>query len=70
MTQTIILLTSAISIYFLSIPKLRLCGLVTTLCAQPLWLYDSYNNGQWGIFILSCWYIIISLNGIFNNDTK
>lgn len=31
-------------------------GWLIGLVAQPLWLYSTWNAGQWGMFLLSCVY--------------
>lgn len=31
-------------------------GLWCGLLSEPFWIYSSWENGQWGIIILSFWY--------------
>lgn len=42
-------------------------GPVTSLCAQPLWLYVSYHSAQWGIFALALFYITMASRGCWHH---
>ena len=62
MIQFIILILGAIAIWLSQHNKeyFRKWACVFGLVGQPFWIYDSYMNQQWGIFILSfvygyCW---------------
>lgn len=41
-------------------------GYIIGIIGQPLWLYDSYGNNQWGIFVVSIWFLISYAQGIKN----
>jgi len=41
-------------------------GFVVGLIQQPFWFYTTFNNEQWGIFILAFWYLGSFINGIRN----
>jgi len=40
-------------------------GFVVGLTSQPFWLYTSYINKQWGVFVLSVIYIFSWAFGIY-----
>ena len=42
-------------------------GSVVGTIGQPFWLYTSYINEQWGIFLLSLFYLYCWCQGIYNN---
>lgn len=65
--QTIILLASCVTISFLStIKPYRKWGFVAGTFMQPFWVYTSYINNQWGIFIVSLYFWFIYGQGIYN----
>ena len=37
---------------------------IAGLCAQPFWIYSSYQAGQWGIFALSFAYAFGWMRGL------
>lgn len=41
-------------------------GYIIGIIGQPLWIYDSYKNNQWGIFVVSVWFLISYAQGIRN----
>lgn len=41
-------------------------GYILGLCGQPFWLYTSFTEKQWGIFILSIFYTYSWAQGIYN----
>jgi nicotinamide riboside transporter PnuC len=47
------------------IAKKNRWGFVIGLISQPFWLYSSYENKQWGIFLLSVIYIFSWAFGIY-----
>jgi len=67
--QLIILFCSglAIALFASKNRKYRFIGFIIAVCGQPFWWHTSWINGQWGIFILSIWYTINHLRGIYNN---
>jgi len=38
-------------------------GSLVGLATQPAWLYTTWTNKQWGIFVLSLCYSLMYLNG-------
>ena len=50
--------------------KWRKWGFVVGLCSQPFWVITGYKNDQWGIMILSIFYVFTWANGIRNNFGK
>ena len=39
-------------------------GPILGLCSQPFWLYLTFKNNQWGMFVLSFIYTVIWITGI------
>ena len=46
--------------------KWKRYGYILGLLSQPFWLYSSFINQQWGVFVLSIWYAYSWSNGIYN----
>lgn len=45
-------------------------GNVAGVLGQPLWLYTTFINEQWGMFILSLFYLYCWLQGVYNKFYK
>lgn len=45
-------------------------GFVVGLASQPFWLITSYNNEQWGVFVLCFFYVASWSFGIYKNFFK
>ena len=45
-------------------------GYLLGLLTEPGWFYTSYINEQWGIFILSLWYLYAWAQGVYNYIIK
>lgn len=56
--QAIIAICGALSIWCVSSPHARTrgWGAIIGLCAQPFWLYATWQSEQWGMFTLSLIY--------------
>jgi hypothetical protein len=65
MEQFAILLFSCSSIWALS-GKRYLLGFILGLCGQPFWIYTSFKNDQWGVFLVSLWFTGNHIRGIIN----
>lgn len=63
MEQKFILILGIITatIFNLGKDNIKKYGSITQLLCQPLWIYATYKNKQYGMFILSLYYAIISL---------
>jgi len=72
MIQLIIVLSGAITIAFLSTKQIQIrrWGFIIGLLFQPFWLYANYTAQQWGMFILSIWYLICFIEGIHTHFIK
>lgn len=74
MIQLIILFLSGLSIWLATskIKRDKIFGSSIGVVAQVFWLIETYTNNQWGMFILSFWYLIVFLRIILNegNLTK
>ena len=69
--QALILLFSCSAIWLVNQDKsYSRWGNVLGALGQPLWLYTSFMEQQWGIFALSIFYLFCWLQGIYNNFFK
>ena len=63
---------SQIAIFILSataiilVAKKNKWGFVAGLLSQPFWFYTSYQNKQWGIFLMNFIYLSSWIFGIYN----
>ncbi len=64
--QTAILIFSCISIWALSGKRYQV-GFICGLCGQPFWIYASFTSGQWGIFLVSLWFALNHLRGLWRH---
>ncbi len=42
-------------------------GYIIGLCSQPFFLYTTFVNSQWGLFVLSIFYTYSWVQGIYNH---
>jgi hypothetical protein len=72
--QIIIVFLSASAIFMISRKEnWSKWGYLVGLIGQPFWLYSTYHSEQWGIFLLSMFYIYSWGTGVYNyclNDIK
>ena len=47
-------------------PEVRRFGCICGLIAQPFWYYETFTNGQWGIFCSSFFYTYSWARGFYN----
>ena len=67
MTQALIGITSGLAIWLISDdknPRRQRWGWLIGLLGQPLWLYATWQSKQWGMFVLSLWYIYAWAKGV------
>ena len=60
LTQAMIGIMSGLAVWLISDDRnarRQRWGWLIGLLAQPLWLYATRQNGQWGMFAFSIWYI-------------
>lgn len=69
MSQALLLLLSGLAGYLATrrTPTHRAWGCVLGLLAQPLWLWSSWQAGQWGVFVLSLGYTYSWATGFVHN---
>ena len=48
----------------------RLFGAYIGVLQQPLWFVTTYQASQWGVFILSFWFLYVYTMGIINNRSS
>lgn len=71
LVQVAIVLFSALGIWFINQDRpWAKWGNVLGLIAQPFWLVTTYQNEQWGMFLLTVFYIYCWCQGIYNNFFK
>jgi hypothetical protein len=65
--QIIIVVTSALGIWLVTREEdWKRWGYIIGLIGQPFWLYSAIPNKQWGIALLSLFYIYSWSQGIYN----
>jgi hypothetical protein len=64
--QLLILLCTGSSIWFFASKKGQWRGFITGLIGQPLWLIETFEKKQWGIFIVCAWYTFNHIRGLYN----
>ncbi len=47
--------------------RLRMCAPWMGIAVQPFWFWETWQRGQWGIFILSACYLIIYVRAAVRN---
>jgi len=64
--QTAILILSGLAIWLATTkqPVYRLIGGCIGLIGQSFWLYETFVKIQWGMFLLSIWFLIIYVKTI------
>lgn len=71
MFQGIILITSALSIWFVSRKESwGRYGFLIGFLGQPFWLIETYKSKQGGMFLLSLWYFYVWGQGIYFHIIK
>lgn len=70
--QILIFITGAISVLFVNVKnkKLNKWAPVIGISGQPFWFYDTWQNEQWGIFILAIVYTIAWAIGLYHMWVK
>ena len=67
LSQWFILICSCLSILLFSTKKWYRYGFVIGIIGQPFWIYATYVGEQWGMFLVSIWYVIFQIKGICNH---
>ena len=69
--QILIVVFSGSAIWFVNQDKSwSKWGNVLGLIGQPLWLFTTYSNEQWGMFALTIFYIYCWAQGVYNKFIK
>ncbi|MBU2549036.1 MAG: hypothetical protein KKB20_11520 [Proteobacteria bacterium] len=67
LVQVMILVLSGAAIWLVGRTEpWRRWGFVVGLVGQPLWIWDTWRHEQWGILILSGWFLYAYGQGIWN----
>lgn len=70
-SQFAILILGGLAIWLVSSKKdYSKWGFVIGLISQPFWIYTTFSNKQYGMFVLSLWYTFGWTRGIYNNFKK
>ena len=66
--QLLILLSGVVIIVLISSQRrrLRLLCYGLGLISEPLWFWTAWVHGQWGIYLMSLWYMLACAWGIWN----
>jgi hypothetical protein len=66
--QLAIIICSCTSAWFISRKgSSQRWGFVVGLAGQPFWMWSSLQTGDWGIFLVSCWFTWRHIVGIRNH---
>lgn len=68
----LILVMGAAGAYFISSSdrKIKFYGFLIGVLSEPIWMYVTLATGNWGIFLLSLWYLICNIRGVYNHRGK
>ena len=66
MIQLLILILggTAIALIASKSERLQLFGFIAGVLSEPLWIYEAYNAGHWGICVLAVWWGIFYFIGM------
>lgn len=67
--QIAIFFFSGFSIWALSSKRYWL-GFATGICAQPFWIFSTFHEGQWGMFLISLWFTANYARGLWNHRNQ
>ena len=60
MIQAAILILGALGSFLIARGgRAEFYGFVVAFLGQPFWVVDTWCNGQWGMYLLACWYTCI-----------
>ena len=68
--QAAILILSAAAIYLVALPDgdpQRRWGYAIGLAAQPLWIWTTWHARQWGMLLLTLFYVAVWLSGVMRH---
>ena len=64
--QALIMVLSGASIWAFAGKRHRM-GFICGLCGQPFWIYVTWTTGQWGMFVVSLWFTVNHVRGLWNH---
>lgn len=70
MIQTAILILSGLAFWLSTSPTPNRWGFLVGVLAQPLWIYETWQASQWGMFALSLCFLIGYARGAWHHWTK
>lgn len=70
MIQAAILFLSGLAVWLTTRPNPSLPGFAIGMAAQPLWIFETWQRGQWGMFALSLWFFIAYARGFWHHRTR
>jgi hypothetical protein len=65
----VIFVMGAVAAYCISSSnrKTKFIGFLVASLSEPFWLYATLKTGNWGIFLLSLWYLGCNIRGVINH---
>lgn len=61
--QLLIVVLGAIDIWLFAKEKMK-AAFILVILSQPLWLYSTIQNKQWGMLALTLWYLYCGISGL------
>ena len=65
--QTAILILSGLAFWLSTSKTPHWAGYAIGVVAQPLWIYDTWQHGQWGMFLLSLCFLFGYARGLLRS---
>lgn len=62
--QIYITIFTFFSITLVNIPEYILYAQIAGILVQPAWIYETYRKKQYGMFILSIWFLCVWVFGL------
>ena len=72
MVQIIIAVMGIITVTIFNIGSIKIIkyGSLSSLITQPFWIYSTYTNQQYGMFLLSLYYTVMAGIGVYRGFFK
>lgn len=67
MTQAAILFFSGLAVWLTTGKKQNRWGFIIGAAAQPLWMLETWQKGQWGMLLLSLWFFAAYARGVWRH---
>lgn len=67
LSQISIIVVGITSVFLLSGKRTRKLGFAIAILGQWAWTYTTYHNAQWGLFLMTFYYLAMQIRGLKNN---